>query len=54
MKGKKIKPNLMTLWNHYWFRPAPLFDLAWCRLIIVGFQIGYLVLKEYHEKMLEQ
>jgi hypothetical protein len=26
-------------WNNYWFNPAPFFDLAICRILIVGFQL---------------
>lgn len=28
-------------WNEYWFRPASLFNLAVCRVIIVGYQLYY-------------
>ena len=34
---------MLRWWQDYWFRPAPLVDLAVCRIIIVGFQI-YLLL----------
>ncbi|VXD11796.1 DCC1-like thiol-disulfide oxidoreductase family protein [Planktothrix paucivesiculata] len=54
MNFQKQTLNLSKLWNAYWFRPAPLFDLALCRIIIVGFQIGYLLVKEYHRQMLER
>lgn len=27
-------------WHNYWFRPAPVFDLAVCRVIIVGCQMS--------------
>lgn len=29
---------MIRRWNAFWFRPAPLFDLAVCRIVIVGFQ----------------
>ena len=28
--------TLRARWNAYWFRPAPLLDLAVCRVIVVG------------------
>src|SRR6267142_2632946 len=29
-------------WEAYWFRPAPLFDLGFVRLVAVGFQLCHL------------
>ena len=39
-------------WDNYWFYPAPLFNLAICRIIIVGFQLGYLFIKHYWNEVL--
>jgi predicted DCC family thiol-disulfide oxidoreductase YuxK/uncharacterized membrane protein YphA (DoxX/SURF4 family) len=36
--------KLMKQWNNYWFQPAPLVDLAICRIMIVGFQLYWLTL----------
>lgn len=30
---------MIEKWNEYWFRSAPLFNLAVCRIIIVGYQL---------------
>ena len=42
----------LQVWNNYWFYPAPLFNLAMCRVIIVTFQLGYLFARNYWGKML--
>ena len=34
--------RIWRLWEEYWFRPAPLFDLGFVRLIAVGFQLHHL------------
>jgi hypothetical protein len=34
--------RLWCAWVRYWFRAAPLFDLAFVRLVAVGFQLGHL------------
>jgi len=34
--------KLWERWEHYWFRPGPLVDLAIVRLIAVGFQLWHL------------
>jgi len=31
--------SLPRRWNEYWFHPAPLLDLAVCRIVVVGFQL---------------
>lgn len=36
----------VTFWNKYWFRPTPLLHLAIARIVIVGFQLFYLVSSE--------
>ncbi len=54
MKIKKLGFNLSKVWNAYWFRPSPLFDLALCRIIIVGFQLGYLIVRDYYNSVLER
>lgn len=45
-------PKLFSFWNNYWFYPAPLFNLALCRVIFVGFQLWYLLAKGYGDTML--
>ncbi len=35
-------------WDEYWFRPAPLFTLAVCRLLIVGLQLFKLLHHSWH------
>ncbi|MGC1308971.1 MAG: hypothetical protein WA885_17225 [Phormidesmis sp.] len=42
----------VTFWNNYWFYPAPLFNLALCRIIIVGFQLCFLFIKDYGSEVL--
>src|SRR5688500_18254357 len=34
--------RLWERWEHYWFRPSPLVDLAIVRLIAVVFQLSHL------------
>ena len=46
--------SLRTNWDTYWFYPAPLFNLAMCRMIIVGYQLGYLFVRDYWDKVLTQ
>jgi predicted DCC family thiol-disulfide oxidoreductase YuxK len=53
MKIQQTRLQLSQIWNAYWFRPSPLFDLALCRIIIVGFQLGYLIFRDYLHKILE-
>ena len=31
--------KMLKWWNKYWFRSAPLFNLAVCRIVIVGYQL---------------
>ena len=50
VNGRLLKR--FEFWNNYWFYPAPLFNLAMCRVIIVGFQLGYLFVRNYWDKML--
>lgn len=35
--------RVRTWWNAYWFSPAPLIDLAVCRVLFVGFQLAWLL-----------
>jgi hypothetical protein len=35
--------RLSDRWRAYWFRPAPLLDLAVVRILVVGFQIAWLI-----------
>lgn len=42
----------LSFWNNYWFYPAPLFNLALCRIIIVGFQLGYLFIRDYKTEII--
>lgn len=41
-------------WNNYWFQPAPLFNLAVCRIIIVTFQVLYIVRRDYLNEILSR
>ena len=49
---KKWK-GLSQVWTTYWFRPAPLFNLAVCRIFIVAFQLFYLINNNYISKLFE-
>ncbi|MGH7930722.1 MAG: thiol-disulfide oxidoreductase DCC family protein [Candidatus Binatia bacterium] len=40
--------ELVERWNRYWFRPAPLINLAICRILIVGVQLSVLIGSDYH------
>ena len=42
MKFKQLITMPGQLWNNYWFKPAPLFNLAICRILIIGYQTFYL------------
>jgi hypothetical protein len=35
--------RLVSLWDEYWFRPGPTFDLAVVRIIVVGFHFGFML-----------
>lgn len=49
---KKWK-GLSQVWTTYWFRPAPLFNLAVCRIFIVAFQLFYLINNNYISKLFD-
>ncbi|PSO53745.1 MAG: hypothetical protein BRC34_08670 [Cyanobacteria bacterium QH_1_48_107] len=49
---KKWK-GLSQVWTTYWFRPAPLFNLAVCRIFIVAFQLFYLINNNYISKIFD-
>ena len=38
---------LAKWWRRYWFAPAPLLDLAVCKNVIVGFQLWYILTRDY-------
>ena len=42
----------LSSWNNYWFYPAPLLNLALCRIIFVGFQMWLLLAKDYGSGLL--
>jgi hypothetical protein len=44
--------KIFKLWNSYWFKPAPLVNLAFVRIIVVGFQTFYLVMRNTPETLL--
>src|SRR5687767_15434655 len=35
--------SLTSVWRNFWFREAPYFDLAVVRLLVVGFQLFWLL-----------
>ena len=39
--------KLINRWYGYWFRPAPVINLAICRIVIISFQLGYLIKINY-------
>jgi uncharacterized membrane protein YphA (DoxX/SURF4 family) len=47
--------SLATRWNGYWFRPAPLVNLAVLRIVLVGTQLSILAFRpeESWEKLVE-
>ncbi len=44
----------LNIWNNYWFHPAPSFNLAICRIIIIGVQLGYLLVEDYAPNVMSQ
>lgn len=38
-------------WSYYFFKPAPFFDLAVCRIIIISFQIFHMLRNNYIDKI---
>ncbi len=48
----KARDQSLVFLDNYWFYPAPLFNLALCRIIFVGFQLGYLLIKDYPAEVL--
>lgn len=46
--------TLLKLWNNYWFHPSPLFNLAICRIIIVGFELCLLFVENYLQVLLNR
>lgn len=54
MSGVSLRSRPASWWNRYWFRPAPLVNLAVCRLLIVGYQLQHLhrfgILRGLHER----
>jgi hypothetical protein len=49
--SKKITKSLAFL-DSYWFYPAPLLNLALCRIIFVAFQLEQLLLRDYRTNVL--
>jgi len=43
--------NMLKQWNAYWFSPAPLVNLAMCRIVLVAFQLGNMMHPSYRGKM---
>ncbi|MFK8185094.1 MAG: HTTM domain-containing protein [Phormidesmis sp.] len=39
-------------WDSYWFHPAPLLNLAICRIIVIGFQLYHLLSNAYGKRIL--
>lgn len=44
---KRTNMKLINRWYGYWFRPAPVINLAICRIVIISFQLGYLIKINY-------
>ncbi|WP_454063036.1 DCC1-like thiol-disulfide oxidoreductase family protein [Candidatus Nitrospira salsa] len=40
---------MWTFWKSYWFAPAPLFNLACCRLLLVGVELLLSVGREFYQ-----
>jgi predicted DCC family thiol-disulfide oxidoreductase YuxK len=40
-------------WVDYWFRPLPLIYLALVRVVLVGFQFGFLIVRDYHGRLVQ-
>ena len=51
MKIQQILKTPFSWWNAYWFRPTPLFDLAVCRILIVGFQLIRFISNNFWEQL---
>lgn len=46
--------RLRDAWDRYWFAPAPLVNLAACRLVIAGYHVGWLLKSDHTEVLAEQ
>ncbi|HEX2906308.1 MAG TPA: DCC1-like thiol-disulfide oxidoreductase family protein [Phototrophicaceae bacterium] len=44
--------NVLKVWERYWFPPASLFNLAVTRLIVVGFQVFWLLVSGHHTALM--
>ncbi len=53
MKLQKFLKIPFSLWSGYWFNPAPFFDLAVCRILIVGFQLIRFVTNNFWGHLVE-
>lgn len=53
MKSQNNFQILWRQWSNYWFRPAPLFNLAVLRIVAVGFQLVYLFQKSFLSQLSE-
>ncbi|WP_049561187.1 DCC1-like thiol-disulfide oxidoreductase family protein [Limnoraphis robusta] len=54
MEIQKRQHSILEIWNNYWFRPAPLFNLAICRIIFVTFQLIYILKPDYFNNILNR
>ena len=43
--------RLVDGWTRYWFRPAPLLDIAVVRIVIVGYQLWHLLARDYQGRI---
>ena len=43
--------RLVDGWKSYWFRPAPLLDIAVVRIIIVGYQLAFLLRHHFPDRL---
>jgi hypothetical protein len=50
---KTLPKWLLQTWQNYWFRPTPLFNLAVCRIIIVGYQLIHMLRDDFWARLVE-
>jgi hypothetical protein len=53
VKLQKFLKIPFSWWSGYWFNPAPFFDLAVCRILIVGFQLIRFVTNNFWGHLVE-
>jgi len=54
MRIQQYQESILATWNVYWFSPAPLFNLAICRIVAVIFQLHHILQPYYLNNILDR